>query len=159
MAEQSLAYRAILAVVAAGALAAVAFGGYGLYTVLTGGTTDGSVAVDVLGEYDCGGFDGDPEVLHNSSYGVDRTLLSGSVIDSFEPSDTGDGLRLEFAVEGGVLGSSAARPDGTALPVSQPEGENRVLVDLPDRSPVRVWIDSVSEEATVTRTQLDVCPP
>jgi hypothetical protein len=159
MAERSLAYRAILAVLAVGALAAAVFGAYGLYTVLTGGTTDGSVTVDVLGEYDCEEFGGDPEVAHNSSYGVDRTLLSGSVIDSFEASDTEDGLRLEFAVDGGVLGASAARPDGTELPVSQLEDENRVVVELPDRSPVRVWIDSVSEEATVTRTQLDVCPP
>jgi hypothetical protein len=70
MAERSLAYRAILAVLAVGALAAAVFGAYGLYTVLTGGTTDGSVTVDILGEYDCEEFGGDPEVAHNSSYGV-----------------------------------------------------------------------------------------
>jgi len=159
MADRSLGYRALVGLMAAAALGAVIFGGYGLYTTLTGGTTDGTVEVDVLGEYDCEQFDGDPEVAHNNSYGVQRTFLSGSVIDSFNQTQEGDRLRLTFDVDGGVLGTSARRADGTEVPVENRQEESRVVVVLEDRSPFRLWIDSVSDEATVTRTQLDVCPP
>lgn len=159
MADTTWGYRVILGLLATAAVVAVIFGGVGLYTVLTGGTTDGSVAIDVLGEYDCESFDGDPEVAHNSSYGVDRTLLGGSAIESFNHSRDGDRLRLVFDVDGGVLGTSATRPDGTEIPVEQIQGEDRVVVDVADPGPLRLWIDSVSEDATVSRTELDICPP
>lgn len=159
MADAMRAYRALLVLLAAGAVGGIIFGGYGLYTVLTGGTTDGTVTVDVLGEYDCEEFDGDPEVIHNASYGVDRTLLDGSVLESFNHSRDGDRLRLVFDVDGGVLGTSASRPDGTEVPVEQIQDEDRVVVELSDPAPLRLWIDSVSEDATVTRTELDICPP
>lgn len=159
MADTMGAYRALLLLLAVGAVGATIFGGYGLYTVLTGGTTDGTVAIDALGEYDCEEFDGDPEVIHNASYGVDRTLLGGSVLESFNHSREGDRLRLVFDVDGGVLGTSASRPDGTEIPVEQVQGEDRVVVELSDRAPLRLWIDSVSEDAAVARTELDICPP
>lgn len=159
MADTMRAYRALLLLLAVGAVGATIFGGYGLYTVLTGGTTDGTVAIDALGEYDCEEFDGDPEVIHNASYGVDRTLLGGSVLESFNHSREGDRLRLVFDVDGGVLGTSASRPDGTEIPVEQVQGEDRVVVELSDPAPLRLWIDSVSEDATVARTELDICPP
>ena len=119
MADTMRAYRALLVLLAVGAVGATIFGGYGLYTVLTGGTTDGTVAIDALGEYDCEEFDGDPEVIHNASYGVDRTLLGGSVLESFNHSREGDRLRLVFDVDGGVLGTSASRPDGTGSTASR----------------------------------------
>jgi len=159
MADTTWGYRAIIGLLAAVALGAVIFGGVGLYTLLTGGTTDGSEPVDVLGKYGCGNFDGDPDVVHNSSYGIERTLLGGSAIESFTDSREGDRLRLTFDVDGGVLGASASRPDGTEVPVDRIREGNRVVVELADPGPVRLWIDSVSEEATVTRTQLDICPP
>jgi hypothetical protein len=159
MADTMRAYRALLVLLAVVAAGATIFGGYGLFTVLTGGTTDGTVAIDALGEYDCEEFDGDPQVIHNASYGVDRTLLGGSVLDSFNHSREGDQLRLVFDIDGGVLGTSASRPDGTEIPVEQVQGENRVVVELSDPAPLRLWIDSVSEDATVARTELDICPP
>ena len=159
MADTMRTYRALLVLLAAGAVGATIFGGYGLYTVITGGTTDGSVAIDALGEYDCEEFNGDPEVIHNASYGVDRTLLGGSVLESFNHSRDGDRLRLVFDVDGGVLGTSASRPDGTEIPVEQVQEESRIVVELSDPAPLRLWIDSVSEDATVTRTELDICPP
>ena len=159
MADTMRTYRALLVLLAAGAVGATIFGGYGLYTVITGGTTDGSVAIDALGEYDCEEFNGDPEVIHNASYGVDRTLLGGSVLESFNHSRDGDRLRLVFDVDGGVLGTSASRPDGTEIPVEQVQEESHIVVELSDPAPLRLWIDSVSEDATVTRTELDICPP
>jgi len=159
MADRSWGYRALVGLMAAAALGAVIFGGYGLYTVLTGGTTDGTVDVNVVGEYDCEQFNGDPEVAHNTSYGVERTFLGGSVIDSFNQTRDGDSLRLTFVVDGGVVGTSARRADGTEIPVENRQEESRVVVVLEDRSPFRLWIDSVSDEATVSRTQLDICPP
>jgi hypothetical protein len=159
MADTMRVYRTLLVVLAVGAVGATIFGGYGLYTVITGGTTDGSVAIDALGEYDCEEFDGDPEVIHNASYGVDRTLLGGSVLESFNHSRDGDRLRLVFDVDGGVLGTSASRPDGTEIPVEQVQEESHIVVELSDPAPLRLWIDSVSEDATVTRTELDICPP
>jgi hypothetical protein len=159
MADTMRVYRTLLVVLAVGAVGATIFGGYGLYTVITGGTTDGSVAIDALGEYDCEEFDGDPEVIHNASYGVDRTLLGGSALESFNHSRDGDRLRLVFDVDGGVLGTSASRPDGTEIPVEQVQEESHIVVELSDPAPLRLWIDSVSEDATVTRTELDICPP
>jgi hypothetical protein len=159
MADTMRVYRTLLVVLAVGAVGATIFGGYGLYTVITGGTTDGSVAIDALGEYDCEEFDGNPEVIHNASYGVDRTLLGGSVLESFNHSRDGDRLRLVFDVDGGVLGTSASRPDGTEIPVEQVQEESHIVVELSDPAPLRLWIDSVSEDATVTRTELDICPP
>ena len=159
MADTMRVYRTLLVVLAVGAVGATIFGGYGLYTVITGGTTDGSVAIDALGEYDCEEFDGNPEVIHNASYGVDRTLLGGSALESFNHSRDGDRLRLVFDVDGGVLGTSASRPDGTEIPVEQVQEESHIVVELSDPAPLRLWIDSVSEDATVTRTELDICPP
>jgi len=153
----SWAYRALIVAVAVMGAGALVVSSVGLYTILTGGTTDGTPAVDVLGEYDCESFDGDPGVAHNASYGVDRTLLSGNEIESANVSAAGDGFRMELTVAGGVLGASASDPNGTAVPVEVFGDDDRIVLE--HDGPARLWIDSVSEDATVTRTQLDVCPP
>jgi hypothetical protein len=159
MSDFDWAYRVIVGFLALMAVVAVAAGGVGLYTVLTGGTGDGTPETDVLGEYACEEFDADPAVGHNSSYGVDRTLLGGSAIASVNASVTDGGLRMRIDVNGGILSASASRPDGAAVPVEQVEGADRLVIETPDPGPFRLWIDSVSDEAVVTRTQLDVCPP
>jgi len=159
MTDFDWAYRAIVAFLALMAVVAVAAGGAGLYTVLTGGTGDETPETDVLGEYACGEFDADPAVGHNSSYGIDRTLLGGSEIASVNASVTESGLRMQIDVNGGILGASAGRPDGAGVPLEQVEGADRLVIETPEPGPFRLWIDSVSDEAVVTRTQLDVCPP
>lgn len=157
MSDEGFAYRAILGFVALMALGATVAGGVGLYTVLTGGTTDGQVEVDELGALDCEAFDGDPEVGHETDYGIDRTVLSGSRLESVESTDIDGGLRIEIAVEGGILGVSASQADGTPVPVER--NESRIVIERVDTTPFRVWIDSVDQDATVARSQLDICPP
>lgn len=159
MADRSLGYRAAMGFMVVVAVGAVAFGAFGLYTIVTGGTTDGTPEIDVLGEYACESYDGDPEVRHNSSYGIEQTLVSGSAIDSVNTTNLGDGLRMEFDVDGGVVGASGSRADGSAVTVEQVGDEGRVVVETSNREPFRIWIDSVSQEGTVVRTQLDICPP
>jgi len=154
----SKAYDALIALVFLFGLGAVIVSGVGLYTILTGGTVD-EPQVDVLGAYACEEFDAAPAVGHNSSYGIDRTLLGGSAIASVNASVTDGRLRMRIDVDGGILGASASRPDGAGVPIEQVEGADRLVIDTPEPGPFRLWIDSVSDEAVVTRTQLDVCPP
>jgi len=152
-----LAYRGLLGFFALMALLATVFGGFGVYTILTGGTTDGQVESNKLGEFDCETFDGDPAVGHQADYGTDRTVLGDSRLESFNTTDTGDGYRINITVEGAVLGVSASQADGT--PVSVARDDNRISIEREDATPFRLWIDSVDDEATVTRSQLDICPP
>lgn len=153
-------YRALVAGVAIVGVAAVLFSAVGLYVVFTGGTGT-SPDVDVLGGYECetSPFEDDPEVPHNASYGIDRTLVSASVVESFNTTRVGDGVRVTLDVDGGVLAASAVRTDGTEVSVRQVDGEDRIVVESNDTDPFRLWIDSVDDETTVTRTRLDVCPP
>ncbi len=158
MADDNSAYRALILVVVVVGIGATAFGFTGLYVVLTGGTTDGTPDVDVLGEYECPGFDGDPEVQHEAAYEIERTLLGGSETESFDASTNSTHFRAELVVSGEVLNASASRADGTAVPVRQPDDGNRVVVAVADPAPLRLWVDSLSEDSRVTRTQLDICP-
>lgn len=159
MADGNSAYRVLLLAVVVVGIGATVFGFAGLYVVLTGGTTDGTPAVDVLGEYECSGFDGDPEVEHEAAYEVERTLLGGSEVESFDASTNSTHLRAELVVSGQVLNASASSADGTAVPVRQSDDGNRVVVAVADPAPLRLWVDSLSEDSRVTRTQLDICPP
>lgn len=152
-----IAYRGILGFFILTALAATLFGGFGVYTILTGGTTDGQVENSALGDFDCESFAGDPAVRHQADYGTDRTVLGDSRLESFNTTDIDDGVQITMTVEGAVLNASASRADGT--PVSVTREGNRVTVVREDATPFRVWIDSVDEDATVVRSQLDICPP
>jgi len=161
MSQEFTPYRLLLAVLGLFAVGAVIVGGVGLYTVLTGGTADGDPAVDVLGDYDCaaGTFDGSPDVLHDPSYDVERTVLSGTEVESFDSERTDEGYRYEFVLDGPLLDASASRPDGTPVRVRTVDNGSRVAVTTNTTGPIRVWIDTVADEATVTRSRLDVCPP
>lgn len=159
MADGNTAYRALAVFVAVLGVAATVFGFGGLYVVLTGGTTDGTPDTDALGEYDCAAFDGDPEVKHEAAYDVERTLVGGSEIESFDASSNESHLRIELAVAGETLDASASRADGTTVPVRQTDDGNRLVIAGVDPTPLRIWVDSLSNESAVTRTQLDVCPP
>lgn len=159
MADDTVAYRALALIVVVVGVGATLFGAAGLYVVLTGGTADGTPDVDVLGEYDCATFDGDPEVNHNPDYEIERTLVGGSEVESFNISSNGTSFRIELVVLGELLNASASRADGTTVPVQQTSDGNQLVITGTDFAPLRLWVDSVSEDATVTRTQLDICPP
>jgi len=159
MADGNLAYRALLLAVVVVGLGATVFGFGGLYVVLTGGTTDGPADTDILGAYECPGFDGDPDVKHEATYEIEQTLVGGSQVESFNASANSTDLRVDLTVGGQVLNASASRADGTAVPVRRPETGSRVVVAGADPEPVRLWVDSLSDESTVTRTRLDICPP
>lgn len=159
MADGNLAYRALLLALVIVALGATVIGFGGLYIVLTGGTTDGPPDADILGAYECSGFDGDPEAKHEAAYEIEQTLVGGSQVESFNASTNSTHLRVELTASGQVLNASASRADGTRVPVQQLETGGRVVVAGADPAPLRLWVDSLSDESTVTRTRLDICPP
>jgi len=156
MLDDGSLYRALLVIFGIFAVGAVIMGSVGLYVVLTGGTTDGDMGVDALDEFACEEFDADLEMARDPRYDVERTLFDGREIDSFEGGSSGDGHPITITMEGELLNASARRGDGTALPVER-DG-NRVVVET-GSAPFRLWIDTITEETTVTRTRLDVCPP
>ncbi len=151
-------YKALLGLMAVVALLATIFGFGGLFVVLTGGTVDGDPGADVLGEYDCETFDGDPEVAHEAGYELEVTLVDGTEIESFNGTSTDGGVRVEIEMQGELLNASARGPDGTVVPLQQDADGNRVVVDRDGPEPFRLWVDSVSPDAAVTRTKLDICP-
>lgn len=152
------AYQALLALAFLAGIVAIGFSAFGMYTILTGGTTSGPADADVLGAAACEEFDGDPDPAHDPDYEVERTLLGGSEIAAFEVVETGDGARIEVTTEGRLLAGSARRPDGTNVTVRAVEGENRLVAEPGPATAVRLWVDSIGEGSTITRTQLDVCP-
>ena len=150
------AYRGLMALAFAVGLAAVAFSGFGLYTVFTDDSSDGAERA-VLGEYACADFEGDPEPAHAADYGIERTLLGASEIDAFEVTTTDSGFRANLTTKGRLLAASARRVDGTNVSVRR-VGEDRLVLDHNRSGPFRLWIDSIGAESTITRTELDVCP-
>jgi hypothetical protein len=152
-------YKALIGLMAAVALLATTFGFGGLFVVLTGGTMDGDPGVDILGGYDCETFDGDPEVAHEAGYEIEVTLVDGTEVGSFNGTAVDGGTRVTIEMEGELLNASARGPDGTDIPLRQDQDRDRVVIERVGPEPFRLWIDSVSADATVTRTKLDVCPP
>jgi hypothetical protein len=159
MADGNTAYRALLLGLVVVGVGATVFGFGGLYVVLTGGTTDAPPDAELLGAYECPGFDGDPEVKHEAAYQIEQTLVGGSQVESFNASANGTDLRVELTASGQILNASASRADGTPVPVRQLDTGSRVVVAGADPAPLRLWVDSLSDESTVTRTRLDICPP
>ena len=152
------AYQALIGVAVVAGMAAIGLSAFGMYTILTGGTTSGPADTDVLGEAACEEFGGDPEPAHDPSYEIERTLLGGSELAEFEIVGTGDEARIAVTTEGRLLDGSARQPDGTNVTVRTVEDENRLLADHGNVTAVRLWIDSIGEESAITRTQLDICP-
>lgn len=152
------AYRAVMIGVLLLGILAVAVGVGGALVALTGGT-DTEERTDVLGEFACEEFDGDPERPSESQYDVERTLLSPTEIEAFEGAVSGGRLTAELEVAGGLLGASGLTADGDSVTVDVDSDENRVTVESDDAVPVRLWVDSVTEDGTVTRSQVDICPP
>jgi len=153
---ESRAYKAFLIAVGVFGVMALAMGAVGLYTVAMGETGD-SPDVDVLGPYACEEFDGDPAVGHDPDYEVERTLLGGTELATFDVNGTADGPRVNATTEGRLLAASARRPDGTNVSTRVVDDENRVVVEPEGTGPFRLWVDSIGDESTITRTRLDIC--
>jgi hypothetical protein len=150
------AYRGLMALAFVVGLGAVAFSGFGLYTVFTDDPSD-AAENDVLGEYACAAFEGDPEPAHAADYEIERTLLGTSEIDAFNVTATGTVFRANLTTKGRLLAASARQADGTNVSVRR-VSDDRLVIDHDHGGPFRLWIDSIGEESTITRTELDICP-
>lgn len=152
----SLAYRAVMFTVIAIGGAAFVAGAAGTFLALTGGI-DGGEDFDILGEYECEEFDGDPQVVHDTDYEVERQVLSPSEVSGFDATTTDNGVNISIETDGVLLAASANEPDGQ--PITVDTDDERVFIDRNTTQPFRLWVDSVAEDGTVTRMQLDICPP
>ena len=158
MAGDGRTYRVLVAGVGLLGLVAVALGAAGLFAVLTGGPADEPAGEDVLGDLACESFDGDPAVAHEADYDVERTLVDGSELVAAESSMNGSTVRVAVLVEGELLNASARTEDSRTLAVERFEDDDRAVIAAPEGDPFRLWVDSLADDATVTRTRLEVCP-
>jgi hypothetical protein len=137
----------------------VVVGTGGLYFTLSASDEPPDRGAGVLGEYGCEPADRDVRSVPDTSR-VERTVTNGDRVESVGTADDAAGARLNLSVEGLLLNASATRfvdgPDDA--PNATVEGETVMITD-PRRAPFRLWIDAVSEDGTVVRTELDVCPP
>ncbi|MFC7058081.1 hypothetical protein [Halovenus salina] len=75
---------------------------------------------------------------------------------TFNGSVTGTRVAISLNVTGALLDASGNQPDGTPIP-AETTGD-RVVVERNTSEPFRLWVDSVNDDGTVTRMQLDICP-
>jgi len=149
-------YPAVMIAVLAIGLVGVVGGTAGLYVIFTGGTADTPELVS-LGEFDCEEFNGDPQVVHSADYEIATETQSPTELSAFDGS-VDDGVTTVVATtDGELLGASANEVDGTRIDVET--NESRVTVEREGTAPFRLWIDAISDDADVTRMQLDICPP
>lgn len=158
MSSRLTTYRALLGVALIGGAIAVGFSLVGLYTVFTNGTATDNGGTEIPGEYACTEFDGDPAVAHGTDYEIERTLVGGSALKTFNATATADGFRVEVVTAGRLLEASARRADGTNHSVRIVEGENRIVLEQPAETPFRLWIDTIEDGSSITRTRLEICP-
>lgn len=156
MFDEESGYRLFLGFLALVGLGALAFGAFGLYMVLSGGT-DGGQAASIPDGFECDTFHGDPDVGHEAAYGITRNTTLGAVV-SINGSTTAEGFELTIEMaDPSILNASGRQADGTPVPVEIREN-NRIVVAHNETNPFRLWIDT-AEEGTITRSQLDICPP
>jgi hypothetical protein len=152
----SIAYRAVvLAVFGLGSLAVVG-GLAGTYVALTGGLGGGE-EFDVLGAYECETFEGDPAVVPETEYAIEREVLTPTEVATFNGTVDGETVRVTLETTGPLLAATANQPDGRVIPVQTEE--DTLTVARNSTEPFRLWVDAVGEEGTVTRMRLDICPP
>lgn len=155
--SSKIAYRGLFLVFGMVAVGAVGLGLFGLFTVLTGGTGD-STQSDVLGEFACDSFDGDPAIAHESEFENPPIISGASEIERFDTNLTDSGWQIDIHMAGPLINASASEADGTEIPVERFPDENRIRITNRDTSPFRLFIDSISD-GTAVRTQNDICPP
>ena len=140
-------------------VAGVAMGAGGLYLVLTASDEPPERGAEVFGAYGCEPADREVRSVPDADY-VERSVTSGERVESVNAADAGGEVRLNLTVGGEVLNASASRfVGGPAEPPEVTVTNGTVAVTDPERAPFRLWIDAVSRDGTVVRTELDVCPP
>lgn len=155
----SLAYSAVMiTVVVVGGLAVVV-GAAGVFISLTGGL-DGGEEFEVLGAYECEEpLANDPQVVHETEYAIERQVLSPSEVETFNGSVEDGTVEITVETAGPLLAASATEPDGRPIDIETVQQQDSITVERATTAPFRLWIDAVGEEGTVTRMQLDICPP
>lgn len=154
--SSNLAYRAVmLSIILLGGIAFVV-GVAGTFVVLTGGTDQDQTAA-VLGEYACETFEEDPQVVHKTDYEIERRVLSPTLVSAFNTTEGTQAVNLSVKTEGPLLAASANTPAGR--PITIETRKDRAYINRTSTAPFRLFIDTVSEDGTVTRMQLDICPP
>jgi hypothetical protein len=68
-------------------------------------------------------------------------------------------MNITLETKGALVAASANEPDGRPINLSTDSDRDRVVLEHPTIQPVRLWVDAVAEGGTVTRMQLDICPP
>lgn len=152
--ESAIAYNVVVVSVLLLGSIAVVVGLAGTFVALTGGPS--GEEFDVLGEFECDSFEADPQVVHDTDYAVEREVLTPTAVKRFNGSVTDTGVAISLNTTGALLDASGNQPDGTPIPV-ETVGDN-VVVERNTTAPFRLWVDSVNEDGTVTRMQLDICP-
>jgi hypothetical protein len=152
--EQASRFNILLAFLAIIGLGATLVGFFGVYAVLTG--SGDTTTASVPDAFECDRFDGDPEVGHPAAYGIGINASTGE-LESIDATTTDEGFELELNVsDPEVLNASARHADGRRVPVSEENGLVSITHDSSD--PFRIWIDS-ADGGTITRSELDICPP
>ena len=152
--ESESGYRLFLGLLAIMGLIAIAFASWGLITVLSGSDTPETVSVPEA--FACDQFHGDPAVNHEAPYGINRNATV-SQLASINATERADGFELIITVtDPAILGASARHADGTAVPVTHDNATVQIEHDRTES--LRLWIDS-ADGGTITRSELDICPP
>jgi len=147
-------YSAILFGTAAVGAVALAVGLGGTFVALTGGGDGPSPAG--LDGFVCESFDGDPDVTRQSTYTVERQVVSPAEVSSFDGTVRKANVSIVLETAGPLLEAWATAPTGR--PIGVETRGDQVRIDRTTTAPFRLWVDSVSEDGTVTRMQLDLCP-
>lgn len=153
-----VAYRAVVLTVGTFGVLAVVIGLAGTFVVLTGSTDTPDHEAEVFGDFACETFDGDPQVVHDADYEVERTVLNPIEVASFDGTVGEDGsVTVELEPNGSFLDASANERDAT--PITVETHDDGVVVERNTTEPFRLWVDTIADGSTVTRMQLDICPP
>jgi hypothetical protein len=140
-------------------IAGLVVGVGGLYLTLTASDELPDRGADVLGEYGCEPADRDVRSVPDTAI-VERTVTDGDRVDSVSTSEPAAGARLNLSMEGSLFNVSATRfSDGPDDPPNVTVDGEAILVTDSQRAPFRLWIDGVTDDGTIVRTELDVCPP
>lgn len=151
----------VIALVGLLGVAGVALGTAGLYLTLADSDPRPDRGAAVLGESACEPAHREVAGVPGADYGIERVMPRGEEVEAVETERTDRGVRITLSLAGRVLNATTAGFGDSpgSGPTATVENDTRVVVTDPDPAPFRLWIDSVTGEGTVVRTELDVCPP
>ncbi len=141
------------------ALIALAFGGYHVYILATGGVETPPSADERLGELACENDDNlanlqAPTRIDEEAY--DRTGEFISAVDS-APMTDGDGTRITISFNRSAVNQVAALRADRSSPTTRIDGTTVIIEDTAE-DPFRLWVDAQTEDGEPVRHELDVCP-